>query len=192
MNNLIIFTAFLFIVSGTVNANDFVDDARSGLIITKPGVSWVNESERIGAYFPSKPQILNATGSSVSAKRFFSRKQYSEGNAQFSITIIPLSKAKNSPAQQKDQMQFTLNELLMAGGAIQDTIKTKWESFSDDRPQLYYEYIFLEQGYPLSSRGFLVMDEKRIISVSVLYLSTLPTLEEREVSSFLGTFILLE
>lgn len=179
-------------VVGNAHAGGLIEDSKSGLIAKNKGKIWISENEKIGAFFPSKPEVINASSSAVSVKRFFSFKKYSEGNSQFSITIIPLDKSLKSHAMQKQFLEGTITAQATSAGAIKDTIKKHWDTFSDGRPQLYYEYIFLEQGYPISTRGFYVADGKRAINVSVLYLSTLPSAEVREVTSFLGTFTLVE
>lgn len=179
-------------ISNNANAGSLIEDAKSGLIIQRKGELWISKTEKIGAFFPSKPELINASSSTYSAKRFYSLKQYSEGNSQFSITIIPLGKYLKSHGAQKQFLETTMKEHATSTGAIKDTLKKQWSTFSDGRPQLYYEYMFFEQGYPVSTRGFYVADGKRVINVSVLYLSTLPPVEEREVTSFLGTFTLIE
>lgn len=186
------FLMLLGAISSNANADSLIEDAKSGLVVQKKGEYWTNKTENIGAFFPSKPEFINLSSSVLSAKRYFSLKQYSEGTSQFSITLIPLDNHLKSHREQKQFLEATAKSQATSAGAINDTIKRQWSTFSDGRPQLYYEFLFLEQGYPVSTRGFYVADGKRIINVSVLYLSTLPPIEEREVTSFLGTFVLIE
>lgn len=64
--------------SNNANAGSLIEDAKSGLIIQRKGEMWISETEKIGAFFPSKPELTNALFSGFTLKRFFSLKQYSE------------------------------------------------------------------------------------------------------------------
>lgn len=186
------FLMLLGAISSNANAGSLIEDAKSGLVIQRKGEYWISKTDKIGAFFPSKPELISSSSSVFSVKRYFSLKQYTEGTSQFSITLIPLDNHLKSHREQKQFLEATAKAQATSAGAINDTIKRQWSTFSDGRPQLYYEYLFLEQGYLVSTRGFYVADGKRVINVSVLYLSTLPPIEEREATSFLGTFILID
>ena len=97
-----------------------------------------------------------------------------------------------STSKQKQFFETTLNTTIASLGANKEAAQQQWSQFSDGRPQLFYQHEFLEQGHSVSVRGFYVADGKRVINVSVLYLTTLPLDEAREVSSFLGTFSLIQ
>ena len=178
--------------TNNTDAGSLIEDAKSGLIIQHPGKIWLSDDETIGAFFPSKPEVINVSSSEVSLKRFFSLKQYSEGKAQFSITIIPLNDELKSTSKQKQFFETTLNTTIASLGANKEAAQQQWSQFSDGRPQLFYQHEFLEQGHSVSVRGFYVADGKRVINVSVLYLTTLTLDEAREISSFLGTFSLIQ
>ena len=130
-------------ISNNANAGSLIEDAKSGLIIQRKGEGWISKTEKIGAFFPSKPELISASSSASAVKRYFSLKQYSEGNSQFSITIIPLDKHLKSHSEQKRFLETTVKAAATSSGAINDTIKKQWSNFSDGRPQLYYEYLAL-------------------------------------------------
>lgn len=192
---MIIFSMIaLGITSNNSNAENLIQDVKSGLILQKEGELWISEHEKFGAFFPSKPEILDVSGTAASTKSYYSLKQYSEGNAQFSIRVSPIAMNMNSKplSVQKELLELFINQRATIIGAAKETKKLQWGEFSDGRPQLFYEYEFFEQGQAISSRGFVIPDGERLLDVNVLHLSTLPSSEKREIAGFLGTFSLFD
>lgn len=187
--------AFLLLIGATSsvgNAGDISADAKSGKIQMKLGKPWVSEVEKFGALFPSTPETINLSNTETTAKRYYALKQYSEGSAQFSITTSPLKNRVTDYETQRKLLNLIMSSQLSSAGAIKETVKTKSSNFGDGRPQLFYEFNFFEQKYPLSSKGFYVIDGARIINISVMYSAILPKAEENEITGFLGTFTLLK
>lgn len=184
----------LGVTSNNANAGNLIQDVKSGLILQKEGELWISEHEKFGAFFPSKPEILDVSGTAASTKSYYSLKQYSEGNAQFSIRVSPIAMNMNSKplSVQKELLELFINQRATIIGAAKETKKLQWGEFSDGRPQLFYEYEFFEQGQAISSRGFVIPDGERLLDVNVLHLSTLPSSEKREIAGFLGTFSLFD
>jgi len=152
---------------------------------------WTNSKNRIGAMFPSSPEMHEAVTSGGTGIAYQSNKRFNEGASLFAITIVPMD--KNKLKNGTDVFLKAANSSFIESmGSDPKKATINWTKFGDGRSKLNYDFIFDYSGFKLKGKGYWIYDKNRAIRVSVAYMTTLKSVDIKETVAFLDTFILVK
>jgi hypothetical protein len=159
------------------------------MLFAKPNL-WVDSEAKIGALFPSDPEITNASTDIASGYSYSCVKSFDEGFALYGITLVPIQ--SNTEVDDKKLIAESNNSYIYSMGVEYDNANVKWDELNNGQQKLKFSFVYDYQNINLNANGFWIIHNNYIIRVYVTYSDNLKENQIQEILSFLSSFVIVD
>lgn len=150
---------------------------------------WISTEDQVAAIFPVEPERIGSISATSEGHAYQAAYNAEEFSALYAITFAPANEVLRSDAE---RALLAINQFYaFSMNASEIAPYPKWSTFTDGSPMLWFRIRFDEKEMPFDSVGFWIINEDRVIRVSVAYTGGANQEELAQIADFLQGFTTL-